>query len=112
MDSLQTPTAATGATLTGGASGARAALDAIAAAISQLGEVQGKVGAGQNNLMQAIELATSQITNFQAAESRVRDADMAEEASEMARLNTLQQAGIAALAQANQAGQSILSLLR
>jgi flagellin len=112
IDTLQTATAASGATLTGGATGAKSALDAIRTAVTSLGQVQGTVGAGQNRLQQAIDLATSQITNFQAAESRVRDADMAEEASEMARLNTLQQAGVAALAQANQAGQSILSLLR
>ena len=74
--------------------------------------MQGTVGAGQNNLQQAVDLATSQITNFQAAESRVRDADVAAEASNMARLNVLQQAGVAALAQANQSSQSVLSLLR
>ena len=74
--------------------------------------VQGKVGAGQNNLTQAIDLASTQITNFQAAESAIRDADIAQEASNLARLNTLQQAGVSALAQANQSSQSLLSLLR
>lgn len=112
LDSLQTPTAATGATLTGGEQGAKTALAAIQAAVSTLGGVQGKVGAGQNNLEQAIELATAQVTNFQAAESAIRDADVAAEASNMARLNTLQQAGVAALAQANQSSQALLSLLR
>lgn len=112
IDSLQTPTAATGATLTGGEQGAKNALAAIKAAVGTLGQVQGKVGAGQNNLEQAIDLATAQITNFQAAESAVRDADVAAEASNMARLNTLQQAGVSALAQANQSSQALLSLLR
>jgi len=112
IDSLQTPTAATGATLTGGEQGAKDALTAIKAALGQLGQVQGKVGAGQNNLEQAIDLATTQITNFQAAESAIRDADVAAEASNMARLNTLQQAGVSALAQANQSSQALLSLLR
>lgn len=112
LDALQTPTAATGATLTGGEQGAKDALAAIQAAVATLGEVQGKVGAGQNNLEQAIELATAQVTNFQAAESAIRDADVAAEASNMARLNTLQQAGVAALAQANQSSQALLSLLR
>lgn len=105
----QTVTAGSG---NGGAAGAKAALDAIRAAVTNLGKVQGSVGAGQNRLQQAIELATSQIINFQAAESRVRDADIGAEASELARLTTLQQAGVAALAQANQASQAILSLLR
>lgn len=112
IDALQNPTAVTGATLTGGEQGAKDALASIKAAVATLGEVQGKVGAGQNNLEQAIDLATAQITNYQAAESAIRDADVAAEASNMARLNTLQQAGVAALAQANQSSQSLLSLLR
>ncbi len=96
----------------GGEAGATAALDAIKAAVAQLGQVQGAVGAGQNNLSQAIDLASTQITNFQAAESSIRDADIAAEASNLARLNTLQQAGVSALAQANQSSQALLSLLR
>jgi flagellin len=108
----QAPTAASGAALTGGEAGAKTALAAIQAAVSTLGAVQGKVGAGQNNLEQAIELATAQVTNFQAAESSIRDADVAAEASNLSRLTTLQQAGVAALAQANQSSQALLSLLR
>jgi flagellin len=103
------PTAGTGS---GGAQGAKAALDLLKTAISTLGSVQGAVGAGQNRLQQAVDLATSQITNFQAAESRIRDADIAAEASSMSRLTVLQQAGVAALAQANQSSQAVLSLLR
>jgi flagellin len=112
IDALQSPTAATGATLTGGEAGAKSALEAIKAAVSLLGQVQGKVGAGQNSLGQAIDLATAQVSNFQAAESAIRDADIATEASNLSRLTTLQQAGVAALAQANQSSQAILSLLR
>jgi len=104
-----TITAGTG---TGGASGAKSALDTIRTAITTLGTVQGVVGAGQNRLLQAIDLATSQVTNFQAAESRVRDADVSAEASNLSRLSVLQQAGVAALAQANQSAQAVLSLLR
>lgn len=112
IDALQTPTAATGATLTGGEQGGKDALASIQAAVATLGQVQGKVGAGQNNLSQAIDLASAQINNFQAAESAIRDADIASEASNLARLNTLQQAGVSALAQANQSSQALLSLLR
>lgn len=112
IDTLQTQTAVGGATLAGGEAGAKSAIDAIKAAVASLGQVQGKVGAGQNNLTQAIDLASTQITNFQAAESAIRDADIAEEASNLARLNTLQQAGVSALAQANQSSQALLSLLR
>ncbi len=104
----QTITAATDS----GASGAKKSLDSLKTAIANLGKVQGTVGTGQNRLQQAIELATSQITNFQAAESRIRDADVTAEASNLARLSVLQQAGVAALAQANQSSQAVLSLLR
>jgi flagellin len=104
-----TITAGTG---TGGASGAKSALDTLRTAITTLGVVQGTVGAGQNRLLQAIDLATSQVTNFQAAESRIRDADVSAEASNLSRLSVLQQAGVAALAQANQSAQAVLSLLR
>ena len=112
IDALQAPTAATAGVLTGGEDGAKDALASIKAAIAALGDVQGKVGAGQNNLEQAIDLASTQIVNFQAAESSIRDADIASEASSLARLSTLQQAGVAALAQANQSSQALLSLLR
>lgn len=96
----------------GGTQGAKTALDAIRSAIVTLGQVQGKVGAGQNRLQQAIDLATSQITNFQAAESRIRDADTAQEASSLARLSVLQRAGTAALSQANFSSRSFIALLR
>ena len=87
-------------------------IETLRTAVGTLGSIQGTVGAGQNNLSQAIDLASTQITNYQAAESSIRDADIASEASNLARLNTLQQAGVAALAQANQSSQSLLSLLR
>ena len=112
IDGLQAPTAAVAGVLTGGEQGAKNALDAIKAAVATLGQIQGKVGAGQNNLTQAIDLAGAQISNFQAAESSIRDADIASEASNLARLNTLQQAGVSALAQANQSSQALLTLLR
>jgi hypothetical protein len=62
IDTLQTQTAVTGATLTGGEQGAQDAIAALRAAVATLGQVQGKVGAGQNTLTQAIDLASAQIT--------------------------------------------------
>jgi len=91
---------------------AKTAIQTIKTAVATLGTIQGTVGAGQNNLSQAIDLASTQMTNYQAAESSIRDADIAAEASNMSRINTLQQAGVAALAQANQSSQAVLSLLR
>ena len=56
--------------------------------------------------------AQSQIVNKTAAESRIRDANIAEESANLTRYNILTQSGLAALAQANQTTASVLSLLR
>ena len=77
-----------------------------------LGSVQGKVGTAQNKLQYAVQLAQSQISNFSAAESRIRDADVAAEAANLTKAQVLQQASLAAMAQANSAPQAVLSLLR
>ena len=84
----------------------------IAGAIDTLGDVQNSVGILQNRLTFAISLAQSQVVNKKAAESRIRDANIAEESANLTRYNILSQTGIAALAQANQSSASVLSLLR
>jgi flagellin len=89
-----------------------AALTAIATAVSNLGLTQGIVGAGENKLNYAINLAQSQITNFSSAESGIKDADVAAEAANLTKAQVLQQASLAALAQANSAPQAVLSLLK
>jgi flagellin len=104
--------ALTNASPTSTGAAADAALSAITDAIKQLGLVQGRVGTGQNQLSYAITLAQSQISNFSAAESRIRDADVAAEAANLTKAQVLQQASIAAMAQANSAPQAVLSLLR
>jgi len=91
---------------------ALAALTSITAAIGQLGQVQGRVGAGENQLNYAINLAQSQITNFSSAQSQIRDTDVAAEAANLTKAQVLQQASIAAMAQANSAPQAVLSLLK
>jgi flagellin len=91
---------------------AQDALLQIEEAISNLGSVQNTIGTLQNRLTFAISLAQSQIVNTQAAESRIRDANIAEESANMTRYNILSQSGIAALAQANQTSSSVLALLR
>jgi flagellin len=84
----------------------------LAAAVASLGQAQAVVGRGQNQFGYAINLASSQLTNLAAAESRIRDADLASEAANLTKAQTLLQAGIAALAQANSAPQAVLALLR
>jgi flagellin len=94
------------------ASNAATALTAVTAAIATLGTVQGSVGQIQNRLSYAVALAQSQVVNTKAAESRIRDANIAEESANLTRYNILNQSGIAALAQANQSTAAVLSLLR
>lgn len=89
-----------------------AALTALQTAVTNLGLVQGKVGAGINKLSYAVNLAQSQITNYSAAQAGIRDADVAAQAANLTKAQVLQQASLAALAQANSAPQAVLSLLR
>jgi flagellin len=91
---------------------AKAAVTALAAAIAQLGSAQAAVGKGQNQLYYAVNLANSQITNFSAAESYLRDANVAQQAANLSKAQVLSQASIAAMAQANSAPQAVLALLR
>jgi flagellin len=84
----------------------------ITAAVTTLGNTQGIVGTGENDLNYAISLAQSQITNNSAAESRIRDADVAKEAANLTKSQVLEQSSVAALAQANSAPQALLKLLQ
>jgi flagellin len=94
------------------AAGAKTAVSALTAAVSALGTAQAAVGKGQNQLGYAIGLAQSQINNFSSAQAQIRDADVASEAANLTKAQVLQQASIAAMAQANSAPQAVLSLLR
>lgn len=95
-----------------GQSAARLALDAINGAISSLAQTRGNLGAAQARLQVTINNLAVARENYAAAESRIRDCDVASEAAEMTRLGILQQAGAAVLAQANQQPSLALSLLR
>ena len=88
------------------------AVDAITSAVSALGDAQATVGTLENRLQFAITLAQSQIVNTKAAESRIRDANIAEESANLTRYSVLTQSGLAALAQANSQSAAVLSLLR
>lgn len=93
-------------------SASRLALDAINAAITSVTRNRGTLGAADSRLETTIQNLLTARENFMAAESRIRDADVAAEAAELARLNILQQAGTAIMAQANQQPQLVLQLLR
>jgi flagellin len=93
------------------AADSRTALTAIDSAISVVSDVFGDIGAAQNRMEFSRSNVDIAVENFMAAESVIRDADMAYEVSQMTKYQILQQAGTAVLAQANSAPQSILSLL-
>jgi flagellin len=80
-------------------------------AVASLGLAAGAVGTGQNRLQFAIDLAQSQISSFSAAESRIRDADVAAEAANLTKAQVLQQTTLAGLSQANAAPQQVVSAL-
>ncbi|NDC36529.1 MAG: flagellin FliC [Proteobacteria bacterium] len=101
-----------GISLAEGQSASRLALDAINSAIASLASTRGVLGATESRLNVAINNLSVARENFLAAESRIRDVDVASEAAELTRLGILQQAGASVLAQANQQPSLALSLLR
>lgn len=88
------------------------AIDAIADAISKVSAQRSALGAVQNRLEHTIANLDNIVENTTAAESRIRDTDMAEMMVEYSKNNILAQAGQSMLAQANQATQGVLSLLQ
>jgi flagellin len=90
---------------------AQEALDAIDTAIDSVNSYRSSLGAVQNRLDSAINNAQVFVEALTAAESRIRDTDFATETSELTKLQILQQSGVAALAQAKNINQSVISLL-
>ena len=92
--------------------GAQTAITALDSAIQTVSAERSKMGANQNRLEHTINNVGASSENLTAAESRIRDVDMAKEMMEMTKNNILQQAAQAMLAQANQQPQGVLQLLR
>ena len=88
------------------------AVSTIDAAIEAVSQSRSNLGALQNRLEHTIANADNTSENLQAAESRIRDVDMADEMVKYSKSSILQQAGQSMLAQANQSTQGVLSLLR
>ena len=99
-------------TVAGAQIAARSAIDAVKLAIGSLTTSRGRLGAAEARLNVAITNLMVARENFSAAESRIRDVDVASEAAELTRLNILQQASAAILSQANQQPQLALQLLQ
>ena len=88
-----------------------ATLTTITTAIQNLATLRASNGSEQQRLTFAADMLAVNKTNLEAANGRITDVDIASESANLARLNILQQAGTAMLAQANQANQSVLRLL-
>lgn len=93
-------------------SGANDAMSVIDGAIKKIDSMRGGLGAIQNRFQSTIANLSNVSENLSAARSRIMDADIAQETSAMTKNNILQQAGVSILAQANQAPQLALSLLK
>jgi flagellin len=92
--------------------GAIAALDTVRAALIEVASSRARIGAGSNRLESAVSVMENQSLNTQAAESTIRDANMAQEISNLTKFQILAQTGTAALSQANASKSMILSLLQ
>ncbi|SNS84695.1 flagellin [Sphingomonas laterariae] len=92
--------------------GAKNALKAIDKAIDKVSATRGDLGAIQNRLETRVNVLTSSQTNITEARSRIEDTDFSKETTNLAKAQVLSQAATAMLAQANQSGQGVLSLLR
>ena len=88
------------------------AIDSIAEAIAHVSKQRSMIGAVQNRLEHTINNLDNVVENTTAAESQIRDTDMATEMVKYSNANILQQAGQSMLAQSNQANQGVLSLLQ
>jgi len=94
------------------ASGADAAIAVLDTAIKKVSTTRADLGAIQNRFDHTINNLNVAVENLTASESRIRDADMAQEMVQFTRNQILSQAGTAMLAQANQASQGVLQLLK
>jgi len=93
-------------------SGAAASMSVIRDALIAVASMRGELGAGLNRLQSAVSVMENQSLNTQSAESTIRDANMAEEISNLTKYQILSQTGIAALSQANASKQMILGLMQ
>ena len=88
------------------------ALEAIDYALDYVAAERSNLGAIQNRLTHTIDNLTNIVTNTEASQSKILDADYAKETTELTRTQIIQQAATAMLAQANQSAQTVLELLR
>lgn len=108
---LSTTTLGVGSSTVDTLANSQSALTALDTAIGKVNSALGYIGASQSRMENAVANLKTTVQNYSAAESTIRDVDMADEMVTFSKNNILAQAGTAILAQANQAGQGILKLL-
>ena len=91
---------------------ATTAIGLLDTAIADVSKYRGDLGAVSNRLTHTVENLMNRVENTSASQSRIQDTDFAVESANLAKSQVLQQAGTAMLAQANQSGQAVLSLLK
>jgi flagellin len=91
---------------------ATAALGHITTAIDTVSATRGNIGASINQLSADVNVENTEVTNLTSAQNSVQNTDIGKTVSKMTQFNVLQQTGMAALSQANQAQQSVLKLLQ
>ena len=111
-DGTTSLTIATATLASAGSLGSTSKVSAIETAIKVVNSQRATYGSQQNRLESTVRNLNTTVENLQAAESRIRDTDMANEMATFTKNNILQQAATAMLAQANQAPQGVLNLLR
>jgi len=94
------------------ANGPSSALTTLKDAINDVSTMRADIGAGINRLQSAVAVLQTQSQNTQAAESNIRDANIAAEVANLTKFQILAQTGMAALAQANSSSQAVLNLLK
>lgn len=111
LESLSAATLGIGTDVTT-ASNAQAALDLVDTAVDTVSNLRGDLGAAQNRLSSTVRSIANASENLSAAESRIRDVDIAAESAELTKNSILQQAAVSVLTQANTQPQIALSLLQ
>jgi flagellin len=102
----------TGATAAAGVTAATTALADVTKAIDTISQTRGTIGAGVNQLTADVNVENTQVTNLTSAQNSVQNADIGTTVAKMTQFNVLEQTGMAALSQSNQAQQAVLKLLQ
>jgi flagellin len=94
------------------AAGAQGALALVTTAISKVAANRGAIGAAVNQLTADTNVQNTEVTNLTSAQNNIQNADIGQTVAQMTQYNVLEQTGMAALSQSNQAQQAVLKLLQ